>query len=96
MIKRGCNALQSEKGHRHLHQNVGEYPHDRILIAQEKYNKRPFYGLTLIPDFLKPFPRQLEFEVKALNTYLYHYLYETLDLHPRKIIGCWEVYIPIS
>ena len=79
-----------------LHQNVGKYPHDRILIAQEKYNKRPFYGLTLIPDFLKPFPRQLEFEVKALNTYLYHYLYETLDLHPRKdywLLGGLHTYL---
>ena len=67
-----------------LHKNIGEYPHDRILIAEEKYTKRPFYGLTLIPRFLKPFPRQLEFEVKALNAYLYHYLYETFELHPRK------------
>ena len=68
----------------YLHKNVGKYPHDRILLSQTKYEKRPFYGLTLVPDFLKPFPRQLEFEVKALNTYLYQYLYETLDLHPRK------------
>ena len=68
----------------YLHKNVGQYPHDRILLSQTKYEKRPFYGLTLVPDFLKPFPRQLEFEVKALNTYLYQYLYETLDMHPRK------------
>ena len=68
----------------YLHKNVGQYPHDRILLSQTKYEKRPFYGLTLVPDFLKPFPRQLEFEVKALNTYLYQYLYETLDLHPRE------------
>ena len=67
----------------YLHKNVKQYPHDRILLSQTKYEKRPFYGLTLVPDFLKPFPRQLEFEVKALNTYLYQYLYETLDLHPR-------------
>ena len=71
----------------YLHKNVGQYPHDRILLSQTKYEKRPFYGLTLVPDFLKPFPRQLEFEVKALNTYLYQYLYETLDLHPREIFG---------
>ena len=68
----------------YLHKNVGQYPHDRILLSQTKYEKRPFYGLTLVPDFLKPFPRQLEFEVKALNTYLYQYLYETLNLHPRE------------
>ena len=80
----------------YLQKNVGEYPHERILIAQEKYDKRPFYGLTLIPDLLKPFPRQLEFEVKALNTYLYHYLNETLDLHPREdfwLLGGLHTYL---
>ena len=35
--------------------------------------------MTLVPAFLKPFPPQFEFEIKALNTYLYHYLNETLN-----------------
>ena len=95
-LSEGAMRYSLKKVIDYLHQNVGKYPHDRILIAQEKYNKRPFYGLTLIPDFLKPFPRQLEFEVKALNTYLYHYLYETLDLHPRKdywLLGGLHTYL---
>ena len=57
-----------------LNNTLGDFPHERILLSQEKYEKRPFYGLTLIPAFLKPFPPQFEFEVKALNAYLYHYL----------------------
>ena len=83
----------------YLHKNVGQYPHERILLSQTKYEKRPFYGLTLVPDFLKPFPRQLEFEVKALNTYLYQYLYETLDLHPREdfwLLGGLHSYLMIQ
>ncbi|MGB0366998.1 MAG: hypothetical protein ACPGC8_05110 [Flavobacteriaceae bacterium] len=67
-----------------LNNTLGDFPHERILLSQEKYEKRPFYGLTLVPSFLKPFPPQFEFEIKALNTYLYHYLNEVLPLHPRE------------
>ena len=67
-----------------LNNTLGDFPHERILLSQEKYEKRPFYGLTLVPAFLKPFPPQFEFEIKALNTYLYHYLNEVLPLHPRE------------
>lgn len=73
-----------EKVHEFLIASFGKYPHKNVLLSQHKYEKRPFYGLTLIPDFLKPFPAQFEFEIKALNTYLYHYLTELLPLHPRK------------
>ena len=79
-----------------LNNTLGDFPHERILLSQEKYEKRPFYGLTLIPAFLKPFPPQFEFEVKALNTYLYHYLNEVLPLHPRKdfwLIGGLHSYL---
>lgn len=79
-----------------LYNTLGDFPHGRILLSQEKYEKRPFYGLTLVPAFLKPFPPQFEFEIKALNTYLYHYLNETLPLHPREdywLIGGIHTYL---
>ena len=79
-----------------LYNTLGDFPHGRILLSQEKYEKRPFYGLNLVPAFLKPFPPQFEFEIKALNTYLYHYLNETLPLHPREdywLIGGIHTYL---
>jgi hypothetical protein len=79
-----------------LYNTLGHFPHGRILLSQEKYEKRPFYGLTLVPAFLKPFPPQFEFEIKALNTYLYHYLNEILPLHPREdywLIGGIHTYL---
>ena len=79
-----------------LNNTLGDFPHERILLSQEKYEKRPFYGLTLVPAFLKPIPPQFEFEIKALNTYLYHYLNETLPLHPREdywLIGGIHTYL---
>ncbi|MEN8845109.1 MAG: hypothetical protein ABF261_02395 [Candidatus Arcticimaribacter sp.] len=79
-----------------LNNSLGVYPHERILLSQQKYDKRPFYGLTLVPSFLKPFPPQFEFEIKALNTYLYHYLNELLPLHPREdywLLGGLHTYL---
>lgn len=79
-----------------LNNTLGDFPHQHILLSQEKYEKRPFYGLTLVPAFLKPFPPQFEFEIKALNTYLYHYLNEVLPLHPREdywLIGGIHTYL---
>ncbi len=79
-----------------LTNSLGAYPHERILLSQQKYEKRPFYGLTLVPGFLKPFPPQFEFEIKALNTYLHHYLNELLPLHPREdywLIGGLHTYL---
>ena len=82
-----------------LNNTLGDFPHERILLSQKKYEKRPFYGLTLVPAFLKPFPPQFEFEIKALNTYLYHYLNEVLPLHPREdywLIGGIHTYLMMS
>jgi hypothetical protein len=79
-----------------LNNILGDLPHGHILLSQEKYEKRPFYGLTLVPAFLKPFPPQFEFEIKAINTYLYHYLNEILPLHPREdywLIGGIHTYL---
>lgn len=71
------------KIHTFITNELGEYPHQRILLSEKKYQKRPFYGLTLVPNLLKPFPTQFEFELKTLNTYLNHYLTENIALHPR-------------
>ena len=79
-----------------LNDVLGEYPHQTVLLSQEKYSKRPFYGLTLIPSILKPFPAQFEFELKALNTYLYDYLSEILPLHSRQdywLFGGLQTYL---
>ena len=79
-----------------LNDALGEYPHQTVLLSQEKYSKRPFYGLTLIPSILKPFPTQFEFELKALNTYLYDYLSEILPLHSRQdywLFGGLQTYL---
>ena len=79
-----------------LEKNLGKYPHQNVLLSEEKYNKRPFYGLTLVPRILKLFPAQFEFELKALNTYLYDYLTEALPIESREdywLFGGLQTYL---
>lgn len=77
-------------------QTIGTTVDNNILFSQEKYDKRPFYGFTLIPSIFKPFSPLFEFEIKALNTYLYSYIAKNFSLHPREdywLIGGLHSYL---
>ena len=65
-------------------QNLGKYPHKKIVITQADYDRNPFYGLNQLPIFVSPFPDDFLFEIKFLKTYLNNYLQNTLQLDPRK------------
>ena len=67
----------------------------KIFISKEKYSKRPFYGLSIMPTFLNSFSRSFEFEIKVLSVYLQFIIKKTLILIQEKIIGLNQVYIII-
>ncbi|WP_299114192.1 metalloprotease [uncultured Winogradskyella sp.] len=77
-------AILSDKIARFLTENLGEYPHKRLLVSRIDYNKNPLYGLNQLPDFLRPFPDQFQYELKLLKTALKKYLDNVLLLNPRK------------
>ena len=56
----------------------------KILITDEKYSKRPFYGLSIMPTFLNSFSRSFEFETKVLSVYLQLLIKENFNLDSRK------------
>ncbi len=56
----------------------------KVLITNEKYSKRPFYGLSIMPTFLNSFSRDFEFEIKALSVYLQFLIKENFNLDSRK------------
>ena len=56
----------------------------KILLTNEKYSKRPFYGLSIMPTFLNSFSRTFEFEIKALSVYLQFLIKENFNLDSRK------------
>ncbi|WP_299525849.1 metalloprotease [Winogradskyella sp.] len=77
-------AILSDKIARFLTENLGQYPHKRLLVSRIDYNKNPLYGLNQLPDFVRPFPDQFQYELKLLKTSLKKYIDNILLLNPRK------------
>lgn len=77
-------ALITDKITRYISQNLGEYPHEKLLITKSDYKKDPLYGLNQLPDFIRPFPDNFQYELKLLKTALKNYLDNTLLVNPRK------------
>lgn len=67
-----------------IHENLGKYPHPRLLVSEIDYNKNPLYGINQLPSFIRPYNQQFQFEMKFLKTALINILEETVYLNPRK------------
>ena len=67
-----------------LYENLGEYPHDNLLVSELDYNRSPLYGVSQLPSFIRPYEEQFQFEMKFLKTAIRSYLKESLYLDPRK------------
>jgi hypothetical protein len=77
-------AVINDKVAQYLTNNLGEYPHEKLLLSYIDYKKEPIYGLNLLPDFIRPFPDSFQYELKILKTSLRNYLENTLLINPRK------------
>jgi len=77
-------AIITDKITRFITENLGEYPHERLLITKDGYKKDPLYGLNQLPDFIRPFSDNFQYELKLLKTALNNYLENTLLINPRK------------
>ena len=77
-------ALLTDKVAQFITNNLGEYPHEKILLTKIDYKKDPIYGLNLLPDFIRPFSDEFQYELKILKTTLRNYLENTLLINPRE------------
>ena len=77
-------AIITDKITQFLSNNLSEYPHKRLLVSKIDYNKNPLYGLNQLPDFLRPFPSEFQYELKLLKTALKKYLANIHNINPRK------------
>ena len=68
----------------YVEKNIGQYPHENIVISQADYERNPFYGLNQLPSFISPFPDDFVFEIKFLKTYLNTFLQNSMTLDERK------------
>ena len=81
-----------------LDKNLGEYPHDKMIISEIDYERNPVYGLNLLPEFISPFPEGFEYDIEMLKIMTRTYLENTLIINPRKdhwLIGAFQVYLMI-
>ena len=67
----------------YVNRNIGDFPHDKIVISQKDYDRNPLYGLNQLPSFIRPFSNEFTFEIKFLKIYLEEYLKKSLKLDPR-------------
>lgn len=67
-----------------INENLGKYPHPRLLVSEIDYNKNPLYGINQLPSFIRPYNPQFQYEMKFLKTALINILEETVYLNPRK------------
>lgn len=77
-------ALATDRIAGFINNHLGEYPHKKLLVTAIDLKKDPVYGLNQLPDFIRPFPSTLQFELSLLKTTLSNYLDNTLLLNPRK------------
>lgn len=77
-------VLINEKITKFLIDNLGEYPHEKLLLTDIDYKKDPIYGLNFLPKFIHPYPENFQYELKLAKVALYNYLENTLLVNPRK------------
>ena len=63
--------------------HLGNYPHAKLMVTQIDAKKDPVYGLNQLPDFVRPFPKNFQFELQLLKNALGNYLDNTLLINPR-------------
>ncbi|MEP1488079.1 MAG: metalloprotease [Algibacter sp.] len=77
-------VLISERINDYIFKNLGDYPHEKILLTEIDNEKDPVYGLNFLPNFIQPYPDNFKYELKLLKLTLHNYLENTLLINPRK------------
>ncbi|MEZ4793733.1 MAG: metalloprotease [Gelidibacter sp.] len=83
-IEPNAKAMVNDKIVHFIDKNLGPYPHTLLMVTDIEYGKDQLYGLNQLPNFLRPFPNNLQYELKILKTAINNYLNNTLLLNPRK------------
>ncbi|MEP0213808.1 MAG: metalloprotease [Cellulophaga sp.] len=69
---------------KYIKDNLGEFPHKKLLVSELDYKKNPLYGINQLPSFIVPYSEEFNYELKLLKTSLYNILDESVHLNPRK------------
>ena len=77
-------AIITDKVTEFIIKNLGDYPHEKLIVSQIDFIKDPIYGLNFLPKFIKPYPNHFQYELNLLKIALHNYLENTLLVNPRK------------
>ena len=72
-----------EKNIKFLEKFLGKYPHKEIYIDQVTQRKDPVYGLTQLPDFLRPFSEEFKADLTTFKALSRNFIENTLLLNKR-------------
>ena len=67
-----------------LQEQLGNYPHDKILINKISYYKNPIYGLNQLPKMFNPFSGVFEWDIKMFKVFTSKYIENTLLVNRRE------------
>jgi len=76
--------LSADRIFNFLQSSLGPYPHEKILVSEQEYQRSPNYGINQLPSFLRPFPDSFQYDLKLLKIATQSYLNNTLFLDDRK------------
>ena len=67
-----------------IEEQLGVYPHPKMLINMAGYKKRPVYGFNQLPKKLKPFSDIFEWDIKMFKAITDHYIENTILTNTRE------------
>ncbi len=67
-----------------IEENLGKYPHNKILVNKITYDKNPVYGLNQLPKFFNPFNDAFEFDIKMFKALSHKFINNTIVTNRRK------------
>ncbi|MBT8272710.1 MAG: metalloprotease, partial [Bacteroidia bacterium] len=77
-------ALITDKITQFIEKYLGPYPHQKLIVTQIDASNDPIYGLNQLPNFIRPFPQNFQYELTLAKITLGNYLDNTLLINPRK------------
>ncbi len=83
-LSKEARQVSAERITNFLKERLGVYPFKKILLTQADYKSSPVYGLNQLPDFLRPFSDEFQFDMKLLKTMARKYIKNSMLVNPRQ------------
>ncbi len=77
-------ALIIDRAASFINEQLGAYPHEKILVTEQDYDAMPIYGLNQLPSFIRPFPDGFQYDIKFLKAFSTAYLKHSIFINNRE------------